>query len=78
VHPDARGLGASGSLLRAAIDDAERRGALRVALWVNGANTHALELYKRIGFRESGRIPGGIKIAEKLVDDVLMTLEIPR
>jgi GNAT superfamily N-acetyltransferase len=78
VHPDARGSGASGSLLRAAIDDAERRGALRVALWVNGANTHALELYKRIGFRESGRIPGGIKIAEKLVDDVLMTLEIPR
>lgn len=75
VHPDARGSGASGKLLRAAIDDARGRGALRVALWVSGANMHAQRLYERLGFCRMGHIPGGIRIAGALVDDVLMTLD---
>lgn len=74
VHPDARGSGASGKLMRAAIDDARSKGASRIALWVNGANAHAQGLYERLGFRETGRIPGGIKVGAGHVDDVLMTL----
>lgn len=76
VHPDARGTGASGRLLQAAIDDARSKGARRVALWVNGVNKHALGLYERLGFRQTGRVPGGIQIAGAFVDDVLMTLEL--
>jgi GNAT superfamily N-acetyltransferase len=76
VHPDARGSGASGALFRAAIEDARRRGASRIALWVNGANAPARRLYERLGFSESGRIPQGIKVGDAFVDDVLMTLKL--
>jgi GNAT superfamily N-acetyltransferase len=74
VHPDGRGTGASTALMRAAIDGARERGASRIALWVNGENTHAHRLYERLGFRESGRIPGGIFVGGKQCDDVLMSV----
>jgi uncharacterized protein YndB with AHSA1/START domain/GNAT superfamily N-acetyltransferase len=76
VHPDARGTGASGRLIRAAIEDARAKGASRMALWVHDANPHARALYERIGFRESGRIPRGISINGELVDDVLMSMAL--
>lgn len=76
VHPDARGTGASSKLLQAAIEDARAKGAQRIALWVNGVNAHARGLYERLGFCQTGRVPGGIKVAGALVDDVLMTLEL--
>jgi GNAT superfamily N-acetyltransferase len=76
VHPDARGTGASSKLIQAAVESARGRGARRVALWVNGVNTHAQALYERMGFRQTGRIPGGIQVADQYVDDVLMTLEL--
>jgi GNAT superfamily N-acetyltransferase len=74
VHPDARGTGASNTLLRIAMEDARAKGALRFALWVNGVNAPAKALYERLGFRESGRIPQGISVEDRYVDDVLMTL----
>ncbi len=76
VHPEARGAGASTKLLQAAIDHAREKGARRVALWVNGVNPPARKLYERLGFQETGRIPGGIQVAGEFVDDVLMTLEL--
>jgi len=74
VHPDGRGTGASTALMREAIAWARTKGATRVALWVNGENTHAHGLYARLGFRETGRIPGGIFVGGKQCDDVLMSL----
>lgn len=74
VHPDGRGTGASTALMRAAMDGARERGATRVALWVNAENDHAKRLYERLGFRESGRIPGGIFVGGKQCDDVLMSV----
>jgi GNAT superfamily N-acetyltransferase len=76
VHPDARGTGVSGRLIRAAIEHARAKGGSRMALWVHGANTHARALYERIGFRESGRIPQGISVNGELVDDVLMSMAL--
>jgi len=76
VHPDARGSGASGKLIQAAIAHAQSRGASRIALWVNGVNKHARGLYERMGFTQTGRIPGGIRVDGVYVDDVLMTLEL--
>lgn len=75
VHPDARGRGASAALMQAAIASAVAKGASRIALWVNEANTTARRFYERMGFRETGRIPGGIQVGERYVDDVLMSLE---
>ncbi len=77
LHPDARGTGVSSKLIRAAIGYAQSKGARRVALWVNGVNAHAHGLYERMGFQQTGRIPGGIKINGVYVDDVLMSLELP-
>ena len=74
VHPDARGSGASTALLTAAIEGARARGGTRVALWVNAENGHAKRLYERLGFQESGRIPGGIFVGGRQCDDVLMSL----
>ena len=74
VHPDARGRGASDALLRAAIESAVAKGALRIALWVNAENEAARRFYERLGFRESGRIPQGICVSGRYVDDVLMCL----
>jgi len=76
AHPDARGTGASVKLIQAATDYARSKGARRVALWVNGVNGHAKGLYERMGFRQTGHIPGGIKVDGAYVDDVLMTLEL--
>ncbi len=76
VHPDARGSGASGKLIQAAIAHAQSRGASRIALWVNGVNGHARGLYERMGFQQTGRIPGGIEVDGVCVDDVLMTREL--
>jgi GNAT superfamily N-acetyltransferase len=76
VHPDGRGSGASSALLRAAMEWARAQGASRVALWVNGVNAHARRLYERLGFREAGRIPGGIRVDGVCVDDVLMALKL--
>lgn len=74
LHPDGRGTGAGKALMRAAIEGARERGASRVALWVNGRNERARRFYERLGFRESGRIPGGIFVLGRSCDDVLMTL----
>jgi GNAT superfamily N-acetyltransferase len=75
VHPDARGRGASAALMHAAIASAVAKGARRIALWVNETNTPARRFYERIGFQEAGRIPGGIRVGERYVDDVLMCLQ---
>jgi GNAT superfamily N-acetyltransferase len=78
VHPDARGAGASAALMRAAVDAARAKGALRIALWVNERNAAARRFYERFGFVMTGRIPGGISVGGDLVDDVLMILDFPR
>lgn len=76
LHPDARGAGAGAALINAAIAHVKAGGARRIALWVNAENSAAQAMYFRLGFRETGRVPGGIIVGEKLVDDVLMCLEI--
>jgi GNAT superfamily N-acetyltransferase len=76
LHPDARGRGAGVALVGAAMASAQAEGATRVALWVNGKNGPARRMYERLGFVETGRIPGGIAIAGDYVDDVLMTLNL--
>jgi RimJ/RimL family protein N-acetyltransferase len=78
LHPDARGGGAGIALARAAIAHAQRQGATRVALWVNEANGPARRMYERLGFVETGRIPGGIEVGGVYMDDVLMTLRLPQ
>jgi RimJ/RimL family protein N-acetyltransferase len=62
--------------MQAAMAGARAQGATRAALWVNGDNAPARRLYERLGFKETGRVPGGIILDGRQTDDVLMTLAL--
>lgn len=47
-----------------------------VYLKVFGNNARAIHFYQKFGFKECGRIPGGIFYKKKYVDDVIMCLEL--
>jgi ribosomal-protein-alanine N-acetyltransferase len=58
IRPDCRGRGYSRSLLSRHLDELSRRGVGQVHLEVEVGNAPAIALYRRLGFRETGRRPG--------------------
>ncbi|MGW5661046.1 N-acetyltransferase family protein [Streptomyces sp. NPDC003758] len=72
VAEEARGAGVGRALLRAAQDEARRRGARRITLRVLGHNTPARGLYESEGFVVEGVLPEEFLIEGEYVDDVLM------
>lgn len=72
VAEDARGQGVARALLRAAMDEARRRGARRIRLGVLGHNTPARRLYASEGFAVEGVLPGEFLLDGEYVDDVIM------
>lgn len=58
VAPEARGKGLSIPLLERHLDELSRRGARIVHLEVEDGNQPALALYRRFGFKETGRREG--------------------
>jgi len=65
VAPEAQGLGLGRELLRRAVHATAEGGARRVSLTVTAANTRALRLYDRFGFREQRRFCAFVWDAEK-------------
>ena len=55
VDPARRGRGIGGALLREVLGWARGRGFRRAALWAPAHAPAALALYRRAGFRETGR-----------------------
>ncbi|QEV17731.1 GNAT family N-acetyltransferase [Streptomyces alboniger] len=72
VAEEARGQGVGRRLMRAAMDEARRRGALRITLRVLGHNTPARKLYETEGFVIEGVLPGEFLLNGEYVDDILM------
>ncbi|MCW7946727.1 acetyltransferase [Streptomyces hygroscopicus] len=72
VADEARGAGVARALLRAAQDEARRRGARRLTLRVLGHNTPARKLYESEGFVVEGILPEEFLIEGEYVDDVFM------
>ncbi|URM91631.1 GNAT family N-acetyltransferase [Streptomyces sp. MRC013] len=72
VAGHARGRGVGRALLRAACDEARRRGAVRITLRVLGRNAPARALYASEGFVVEGVLPGEFLLDGEYVDDVLM------
>ncbi|OII65755.1 GNAT family N-acetyltransferase [Streptomyces sp. CC53] len=72
VAEPARGRGLARALLRAACEEALRRGAVRMTLRVLGHNTPARRLYESEGFTVEGVLPGEFLLDGAYVDDVLM------
>jgi phosphinothricin acetyltransferase len=54
VHPDARGRGVGGALLRALVDSAERAGIWTIQSGIFPENLASLALHRRAGFRVVG------------------------
>lgn len=72
VAGEARGRGVGRRLIRAALDEARRRGARRVTLRVLGHNTPARRLYEAEGFVVEGVLPEEFYLDGAYADDVAM------
>ncbi|MFI5802931.1 GNAT family N-acetyltransferase [Streptomyces sp. NPDC051561] len=72
VAESARGTGLGRLLLRAAGEEAARRGARRLTLRVLSHNAPARALYASEGFVVEGVLPGEFFLGGEYVDDVLM------
>ncbi|WP_031487365.1 GNAT family N-acetyltransferase [Streptomyces bicolor] len=72
VADAARGRGVGRALIRAAVEEARRRGARRLTLRVLGHNTPARKLYESEGFVVEGVLPEEFFLGGEYVDDVIM------
>lgn len=72
VADEARGRGVGRALIRAAVEEARRRGARRITLRVLGHNTPARKLYESEGFVVEGVLPEEFFLRGAYVDDVIM------
>ncbi|MEU2283983.1 GNAT family N-acetyltransferase [Streptomyces sp. NPDC013178] len=72
VADEARGRGVGRALIRAAVEEARRRGARRITLRVLGHNTPARKLYESEGFVVEGVQPEEFLLGGEYVDDVFM------
>jgi len=57
VHPAHRGRGVATALVRFVIEEARRRGILRLTLLTDMQNGHAQALYRKLGFADSSMKP---------------------
>ncbi|MFC7307424.1 GNAT family N-acetyltransferase [Streptomyces monticola] len=76
THPAARGLGLGAAIVSGLLEDARSAGLELLTLGVRGNNQAAIELYSGLGFREWGRLPGGIAVGDERFDDVKMWLPL--
>ncbi|MFG3201919.1 GNAT family N-acetyltransferase [Streptomyces sp. NPDC048192] len=72
VAAEARGRGVGRALVRAAVEEARRRGARRLTLRVLGHNAPARALYASEGFAVEGVQPEEFLLDGAYVDDVFM------
>jgi len=73
LHKDLRGKGLGEKLLRAILQEARKNLKIKmVALETMGKNRPAINLYKKVGFKEYGKLIKGLKHYEKLDDAILM------
>ena len=71
-----RGIGIGSRLMQTLIDESKKMGLEILVLDVFDINEGAKALYKKMGFKEAGRIPRGIHKDGKYIDLVRMTREL--
>lgn len=74
VHHAYRGDGIGRALIRIALEEAKQKitGLRIVTLWYLEPNQNAKMLYESCGFKECGRVPGGMWYRDTYVDHVHM------
>lgn len=78
VRKKYRSIGLGEILIRKVLEEAKKNlaGLKIVKLYVYEPNEPARALYKKVGFTECGRLPGGLKYKEKYYDMIEMYLVI--
>jgi ribosomal protein S18 acetylase RimI-like enzyme len=77
LKPQARGKGAGRQLLDTLLSTARGLdGLTTVILTVAEENRAAVELYRRVGFREYGRESVALRVGDVLVAELLMRCEL--
>ena len=71
-----RGTGVATTLLAALTDHARKSGIRQLELAVSVENEGAIRFYRRAGFAEVGRIPGGYLHEGREIDEILMARRI--
>ena len=79
VRPDRRGLGLGKKMLDRALAEARRRRrVVKVQLSVNPSAKAAVALYKRAGFKVTGRAHKELKVGNRYHDLLYMELQVGR
>lgn len=77
VHLGWQRKGVGKKLLEHLIEWARRSGGLeKIQLNVRASNFSAISLYRKMGFKEEGRIKNRVKIKDHYIDDVIMGLDL--
>ena len=77
VDPLVRKRGTGGALLEAAVDHARSvPGIARLTLTVTAGNERATRLYERAGFTVQGRLKDAIRVGDRRLTKLLMTLPL--
>jgi RimJ/RimL family protein N-acetyltransferase len=76
VKSDFRRKGIGARLIEKVMSEAKKQGLKIVILQVNETNLPAITLYRKLGFKETGRIPKAIYWDGKYVDDIMMVADI--
>jgi len=71
-----RGVGIGTEMMKTLIDQARKMGLKILTLTVFATNKIAIHVYKKVGFKEVGRIPKAIYRNEKYIDRIIMVKEI--
>jgi ribosomal protein S18 acetylase RimI-like enzyme len=78
VRRDVRGTGIASRLLGAVEDVAIADGIVQLELAVSADNQPAIRFYRREGFAEMGRVPGGFRHENRECDEILMVRRLTR
>lgn len=78
VDAGVHGRGIGRALAAALIADAREAGIEVLTLDARGDNTHALHLYRSLGFTEYGRLPDFVAVGERRYDKVFCMLDLRR
>jgi len=72
LRPEWRRRGIGEALFQRAVDFARKHGYLKFVIQVRSSNTSAQDFYRRLGFRECGRLHRQVRIGEHEDDEIIM------